>query len=237
MTRLTMPAAAVALATVIVASAGTGAVAQRLIGSKDVADNSLTGKDVKNSSLSGKDIKDGSLTAADLGGLGVAGPVGPAGPAGPAGPKGDQGAPGPTGAPGPKGDTGPAGKAVPDEVVQWSVTYTSDGVADGAAVVTSAEQIAKGTQLNVLSFAIDGDFTGCKYAWVYLKAGDQSLAGAEGTGLYYVSATERVALENGPLVLDAGCESANGLLTVPTFTADVVMQKTRLDTTVTREIN
>ena len=138
--RLARPITALSLAVIVVASAGTGAVGQRLVSSKDVADNSLTGKDIKQGSLTGKDVKDGSLTVADFGGdvpssaVGATGPQGPMGPAGPPGaagapgsfgepgpggpqgevgargPQGEQGEPGPLGAQGPQGEVGPAGK-------------------------------------------------------------------------------------------------------------------------------
>ena len=49
--RLSAPLAAISIVAVVVVSAGTGAVAQRLIGSKDVADNSLSGKDIKKAAL------------------------------------------------------------------------------------------------------------------------------------------------------------------------------------------
>ena len=76
-----------------------GAVAQRLIDSKDVADNSLVGKDIKNSTLTTQDVKD-VLTATDFrGGLpqGTTGQAGPQGPPGPQGPRLSTGASGPQG--------------------------------------------------------------------------------------------------------------------------------------------
>ena len=144
--RLSAPIAALSLTAVVIASAGTGAVAQRLIGSKDVADDSLTGKDIKNSSLTGKDVKDGSLTAADIvGGL----PAG-IGATGPQGPKGDTGA---TGPPGPKGEPGPAGFSEPIEVLRWDVTFTRNGAGEGAystTLDTSSESFPRGTELKAL---------------------------------------------------------------------------------------
>lgn len=52
----------------LLASAGGGAVAARLMGSRDIADNSLKSVDVKNGTLRGKDVQDGALTAADFSG-------------------------------------------------------------------------------------------------------------------------------------------------------------------------
>ena len=227
--------ATLALAAVVVASAGTGAVAQRLVGSKDVADNSLTSKDVKNSSLTGKDVKDGSLTPADLSGL----PTATTGVAGAPGPKGDTGAAGPQGPRGETGQAGPAGEAGADETVRWNVTHTSDGVARGYSVVaTSTEQIPKGTEVRPLSFTIDGDFSGCRYPGVYLRHGDQSLGSSEGTDLNYLSTSEAVTLDSGPLAIMAYCEDPDGKsLPIPSFTATVVFQLTSLDANVSRQFS
>ena len=127
--RLSAPIAALSVAAIVVASAGTGAVAQRLIGSKDVADNSLTGKDVKNSSLTSKDVKDGSLTAADISGGLPGGATGPAGPQGAQGPKGGHG--GSRTSRAPRGDTGPAGSRSPIHIVRWNVVFTANGAGAG----------------------------------------------------------------------------------------------------------
>ncbi|WP_457189276.1 hypothetical protein [Nocardioides sp. P5_E3] len=232
--RLSVPLAALSLAAVVVASAGTGAVAQRLIGTKDVADNSLTGKDIKNSTLTSKDVKDGSLTAADISGGLPTGPAGASGPAGPQGAKGDAGA---TGSQGPKGDVGPAGGG-PDEVLRWDVAFTSDGTGSrGQTVIaTSTEVIPRLTEIKPLDLKIDGDFSSCKYMGVSLQRGDQYLGGADGS-LNYISTDERVSLETGPLTVSAYCESDTTYLPIPSFTASMTFQLTRLDALVTRQFD
>lgn len=232
--RLSAPLVALSLAAIVMASAGTGAVAQRLIGSKDVADSSLLGTDVKNGTLTGKDVKDGSLTASDIGGGLPIGATGPAGPAGSQGTKGDTGA---TGSQGPRGEVGPAGGG-PDEVLRWDVAFTSDGTGTSgpATIATSTEVIPRFTEIKPLDLEIDGDFSGCKYMGVSLRRGDQYLGGADGS-LNYISTDERVALETGPLAVSAYCESDTAYLPLPSFTATVTFQLTRLDTLVTRQFN
>lgn len=241
--RMSTPFAALALAGVVVASASTGAVAQRLIGSKDVADNSLTGKDVKDSSLTSKDVKNGSLTAADImGGL----PAGVAGPAGPAGPQGVQGPVGATGARGPQGEPGPAGGG-PDEVLGWNATFTSNGSkANGSqflTVATSSESIPEGTEVKLVDYDIQGDFSSCQWASVALRQGHTYLAVFNQTAAYGAdvnNATDsytRVAHNAAPLTIGAYCDSSSESLPIPSFTASLTFQTVAVDRTVTRQFN
>lgn len=86
------PSLIVAVAAVVLASAGTGVAQRALIDSRDVRNNSLTGQDIRNR----------SLTQADFRAL-VAGPRGPQGPAGLTGPQGPAGVANVTNVDGPAG--------------------------------------------------------------------------------------------------------------------------------------
>ena len=229
--RISAPIAALLLASVIVASAGTGAVAQRLIGSKDVADNSLMGKDVKNSSLTGQDVKDGSLTAADLRDgmpFGAQGPAGPAGAPGPAGPAGPQG---------PKGEPGANGVGAPDEVLRW--TYSNPGGSLSVnPLASSSEVVSKFTEVKALRFEITGDFSKCVYAYIAIQQGTQNVAYADGKNFSFISASPFIAVADAPLKVSAECEDGNGTeITLPAFSVNLVFSTTRTDAVVTREFN
>jgi hypothetical protein len=242
-TRSSRALALTAIAGLMVASAGSGAVAQRLIGSKDIADNSILGKDIKNSTITSKDVKDGSLTALDFNG-----PVtGTQGPAGPQGPKGDPGAAGATGPQGPKGERGATGPGGADETLRWNVAFTSNGTGAGSyphVVATSSETIAKGTEIKPIDLQIVGDFSQCDWATVSISQGARTFlaaaeqAGTDGGPLAGITLTETVAVGDGPLRLSAGCPSDLGPpLAIPSFTATFTFQVTHLDTTVSRQIS
>lgn len=236
--QLSAPVVALAVAAVMVASAGTGAVAQRLIGSKDVADNSLTSKDVKNSTLTGQDVKDGSLTTADVAGLSAG-----TGAVGPQGPKGDTGATGPQG---PKGDPGQAGSGGAIEVLRWDVAFTSNGAGAGewsTPIDTSTESFPKGTEFRTLDIQVTGDFSACTDASVNFQQGLQYLgaAGKDSGGPQYIDVDNFVSVKPGPLEVSAGCSNYTGppeyittKLAVPSFTASILFQVSHPSTTVTR---
>lgn len=259
MKRALTPLTALGAAVILVATAGTGAAAQRLIGSKDIADGSLLGKDIKNSSVTSKDVKDGSLTPSDFSTAvtGVPGPVGPQGATGAQGPKGDQGAAGlqgpkgDTGAggpQGPKGEPGPAGTNAPDEILRWHAAFTSDGTSGNAAnlatVATSSQIIPEYSEVNPVDVQISGDFSSCQYAGVVVGRGQQRLASAFSEGLNddtLVASTinPQVALSDGPLTITASCQGGPGApaIPIPSFDATIVFHLTQLDATVTREFN
>ena len=236
--RLSVPIAAVSLVAVVVTSAGTGAVAQRLIGSKDVADNSLTSKDIKNRTLTGKDVKDGSLTTADVAGLSAG-----TGATGPQGPKGETGATGPQG---PKGETGPVGSGGPVETLRWDVVFTSNGAGEGmdtTTIDTSSESFPKGTELKALDVQVTGDFSACTESRVNFDQGNQTLGyvGIDSIGSLQVRIRDFVTVQPGPLRIFAGCSNSTGppdytytRLAVPSFTATILFQVSHPSTTVTR---
>ena len=224
--RLSVPIAAVSLVAVVVTSAGTGAVAQRLIGSKDVADNSLTSKDIKNRTLTGKDVKDGSLTTADVAGLSAG--------------------TGATGPQGPKGETGPVGSGGPVETLRWDVVFTSNGAGEGmdtTTIDTSSESFPKGTELKALDVQVTGDFSACTESRVNFDQGNQTLGyvGIDSIGSLQVRIRDFVTVQPGPLRIFAGCSNSTGppdytytRLAVPSFTATILFQVSHPSTTVTR---
>jgi hypothetical protein len=95
---ITRKAAALLVAAVVLAVAGTATAAKSLITGKEILNGSVTGLDLANGTVAGLDIKKKTLTAAHFKpGQLKAGPVGPQGPAGQQGQQGQQG---PQGAPG-----------------------------------------------------------------------------------------------------------------------------------------
>lgn len=240
------PLSALAIAALVVTSAGSGAVAQRLIGSKDVADNSLTGKDVKDSSLTGADIKKDSLTAANIkGGLpaGVAGPMGPAGAPGPPGPKGEQGVAGP------QGPVGPAGANGPDAIRSWNVHFTADG-SNGRAgndlslLAVSEQSIPANTRVDPLNITVTGDFSTCRSSAIGLQADPESIwrvAGISSARQYetptVIGNTEFYTTGNQPqkLAITAECYYWDGTgqeyRAIPSFDATFTFATTEVDTT------
>ena len=96
-------AALVVSVVALVSSLTGGAVAAKLITSKDVKDNSLTSIDIKNRSLLAKDFKAGQLPRGAAGPAGAPGAAGKDGAAGAAGKDGAPGTPGSPGAPGAPG--------------------------------------------------------------------------------------------------------------------------------------
>lgn len=239
--RLTTPIAALSLAVIVVASAGTGAVAQRLIGSKDVADNSLTSKDIKNSTLTGKDVKDGSLTAADIGGGAPQGATGPAGPSGPAGAQGPKGDTGPVGPQGSKGDVGPEGGA-PDEVLRWDVAFTQNGAGAGGdyrgvVVATGSQSIPKYSELKALDLQVEGDFSSCtNTVSVSILVGDQYLGSAYREDFpLSIDMDDLVVRSAAPLRVRAYCRDGSGFLAIPSFTLQLTFERDQRDPTVTRQ--
>lgn len=223
MARFSTPIAGLALATVVVASAGTGAVAQRLIGSKDVANNSLTGKDVKDRSLTGKDVKDGSLSVADIGGF-------PSGTPGPTGAQGPQG---------PKGDSGPAGPAGP--TARDTYRLKTKFVADGQAatwdvdhgyrpVFTSTQHIPPYSRVLGGELTVNGDFSSCGEAIIQAVVGQDlvmerrsSAPGSTAVTVRAFSASGARTWETGaPVKILAYCvSSASTNVATPSFEADV----------------
>lgn len=111
------PSLLIAIAAVVLATAGTSVAQRALIDSGDVRNNSLTGRDVRNK----------SLTRADFRGS-VAGPRGPAGLPGAAGPQ------------------GPAGVANVTQVA-GPIVPTCEGGSSGCQVQSSAADCPPGSRL------------------------------------------------------------------------------------------
>ncbi len=131
------PSMAVALAALVVATAGSAtAASRRLFTGADVKNATLTGADVRNASLTGADVRNGSIGLSDLGAaardaIDAPGPQGPAGPTGPAGAV----------APVPLADIGGDSQAIPDattteivwtEAVAGVAAQDPDGMHDDA---------------------------------------------------------------------------------------------------------
>jgi hypothetical protein len=244
-TRTSRALALTAIAGLMVASAGSGAVAQRLIGSKDIADNSILGKDIKNSTITSKDVKDGSLTATDFTGqiAGVAGPQGPAGPqgtTGPQGPKGDQ------------GPAGPAGTATNAQVFSLSMQFTADGRSGTGTswveVFTSTEKLPAHSQVVGVDIDVTGDFSSCYSAGVSATLPDgHPFANAYSSSLNATSLSSNGPTMGGgvmtrdvalPVSVAAECYDTNwDALPIPSFEAAVLFEVSPLSTTPTHNFS
>ncbi|GAA1809229.1 hypothetical protein GCM10009795_063200 [Nocardioides hankookensis] len=120
-----------ALALMLVVAATSGAVAGKLVTSKDIKDGTITSKDVKKRGINGTSLAAGSVswgvqldaaTRQTITDLASAGPQGPQGAQGSPGAQGEQGLPGAQGSPGVAGPSGAPGVDGADgdgSVVDW----------------------------------------------------------------------------------------------------------------------
>lgn len=196
--------------------------------------------------VTSKDIKNGTIQAADLSPSlkKSMGKPGPAGPVGPPGPTGASGAPGPQGVP----ETG--------SVRSWTVTFTSDGTTTGltpdlndeVVLATSEAMIPAHTAVQGLSAEItSGDISAC--TWGFATWATLSPAGSYG-GSFATYSTRASELNVSRIVypvpskltLRAGCQR-NGanfqdrILPLPSFTVRYTFSTTPLPTAPVVPIN
>lgn len=221
----------------LVAAGSVGAVADRLV----------TSRDIKNGTIKRVDLSKNVSKALDKKGA-----RGPRGKQGPVGATGLTGLPGPKGATGPRGRRGFAGEAV-GKISSWTVTFTADGTQTGltpggdpVALGTSTQTIPGFTAIQGLDVQlVSGDFSTCTTGHglsmtATTPTGGATLASWEAGADPVVSRVvyrSPVHLTFGATCSGDGATPADRIRPLPTFTVKFIFGSTALSTTPTVTFN
>jgi hypothetical protein len=152
-----------AVAALVLGTAGVAPAAKKLIAGKDIKRNAIESKHVKDHTLQTNDFAPGVLPT-DGGGGGSVGPAGPQGPVGPVGPEGAPGEQGQQGDAGPTGPDGPQGPAGVDGAngqgpVYWKAAESVSVTTGAADVLTLGGTVTVATGAYTISVVGTGGAT------------------------------------------------------------------------------